>query len=214
MIRSLFPNKAAIVASIILLCQAVVYYGRVWTEIIVSTPLWSQFPASFNGWERVEDSEIDDATMAKLRPDDYLNRTYRRGESSTSHVFVGYFKTRRSGFAPHSPEACLPGAGWKTTSVSEVSVGREQKWKANRMLVERGGTTLVVLYWYLQGREPVTSEVEAQFRSLPGLLLHGRTDNALVRTITEVGPGGVKEADAVVQEFAASVGGLVLKHLP
>ena len=212
--RSLFPNNAVIVASIILLFQAVVYYGRVWTEIIVPTPPWSQFPASFNGWERVEDSEIDDATMAELRPDDYLNRTYRRGDSSSAQVFVGYFKTRRSGFAPHSPEACLPGAGWKTTSVTEVSVGLDQKWKANRMLVERGGTKLVVLYWYLQGREPVTSEVEAQFRSLPGLLLHGRTDNALVRAITQVGPGGINGADTLLEGFAANVGELVLKHLP
>jgi len=212
---SLFKNRGVLFASVILLCQAVVYYGRTWTEVIIPTPPWSEFPASFDGWRRFEDSQMDDLTLEKLRPDDYLNRTYTKDNSARSaHLFIGYFKTRRSGFAPHSPEACLPGAGWKTVSATEVPVGATLPWKANRMLSERGGAKLIVLYWYLQGKDPVTTEVEAQFRSLPALLFHGRTDNAIVRIITPILDDDINGADRLALDFASSVGVLVQRHLP
>jgi EpsI family protein len=165
------------------------------------------------------ESYIDADILARLQPDDYVNRMYVRPSAPGQPVnfFVAYFKTQRKGLAPHSPKACLPGAGWTPISSEVISlpVGMEPgSIPVNRFVVQKYGGQLVVLYWYQQTDKSFANEQLAQLYALPEMLLHGRTDIALIRIIVSVGSSGKTDAFQIAQDFAKMVYPLVRQHIP
>ncbi len=62
------------------------------------------------------DEPIDDQVLQILGKGDFLNRVYesQNGDRRVPPVglFIGYFPTQRTGQTIHSPQHCLPGAGW------------------------------------------------------------------------------------------------------
>jgi EpsI family protein len=212
-----FKDKAARLASIILVGQAVFYYSSSAKEVIPNVPPWSQFPSSVGDWTAVAEFPIEQDVLDKLQPDDYLNRNYSAGNGQKlANLFVGYFNTRRNGRAPHSPQWCLPGAGWKSVFTRRVSIpidGGTSQLPANEYLVEKGVNQELVLYWYHQGTRTVANEVVAQVYSLPDLILHLRTDTALVRIIVPVSGRDSQAAIGTAVGFAQTVYPLVLKHI-
>jgi EpsI family protein len=210
-----FKNKAAVVASIILIAQAAFYYSSSAKEVIPPVPAWSQFPAVAGSWTAVTDFPLEQDVLDKLQPDDYLNRNYStENGGKLANLFVGYFNTRRNGRAPHSPQWCLPGAGWKSLSTKRVSIPvGDSTLPANEYLVEKGMDQELVLYWYHQGTRTVANEVVAQMYSLPDLILHLRTDTALVRIIVPVPGTDSQAAVNTAVGFAKIVYPLVLKHI-
>ena len=200
-------------ATIVLLLQAAIYYSVSRTEYIPPTPPWSEFPAQVGNWRLAGESVIDDAILDKLRPDDYIDRTYASAQVKDKvNLFVAYFKTQRKGFAPHSPKACLPGAGWEPVSseVANISV-QGHSLPVNLFLVEKQRAQMLVLYWYQQGKREYTGELSAQFHTIPQLLLHGRTDIALIRIIVPVS-GSLEQARTTAENFAFDAYPLVLAH--
>lgn len=187
-----------------LLAQAGVYYTISAKEFIPNIDPWSRFPAQVQDWKSVADEPIDEAVLAELKPDDYLNRNYLSAKGPVVNLFVGYFNSRRNGRAPHSPEWCLPGAGWKplSTRVVPIDLGGGQKLPSNEYIVQKDAQKQVVVYWYHQGERPLASEVLAQFYAIPDMILHGRTDTSLVRIIAPVTDGGVEGARNFAWEFA------------
>lgn len=210
-------GRPAQAATLLLLSQAAVYYSISRTEVIPATPPWSQFPGRIDQWQIRSESVIDQQILDALQPDDYLNRTYATPDGSREPVslFIGYFRSQRQGFDPHSPEDCLPGAGWKAVSntvfplpVAEGSI------PVNRFVIERPNVRLLVLYWYQQGKKAFASQQQAQLAAIPALLLHDRTDIALVRIISPLDPQAEAAADEHVHAFASRVHDLVIQHIP
>jgi EpsI family protein len=97
--------------------------------------------------EEVMDPEI----QAVLRADDAVSRVYfDSAHGGSASLFVAYFKSQRTGQAPHSPKNCMPGSGWAPTE-SGVAViripGREEPIRVNRYVVAKGDQKLLVLFW-------------------------------------------------------------------
>jgi hypothetical protein len=101
-------RRAVVLASIILLAQAGIYFSLSHAETIPRTEPWSQFPAEVSDWRVATESYIDADILARLQPDDYVNRMYVSPSAPNQLVnfFVAYFKTQRRGLAPHSPGIC------------------------------------------------------------------------------------------------------------
>jgi hypothetical protein len=59
-----------------------------------------------------EPASMDDV-IAKLGVDDYVNRRYVAGNALPISLYVGYYASQRQGDTIHSPQNCLPGAGWR-----------------------------------------------------------------------------------------------------
>lgn len=201
-----FP-KRGLLASILLLGQILVYYGVSHAEVIPKIRPWNSFPDQIAAW-RGEDTPADQESMDRLHPDDYLNRIYstsRPGESCA--IFVAYFKTQRDGRAPHSPQNCLPGTGWQSMSNqirSFLVPGSSQAVVINQYTVRKDSETLVVHYWFQQNHRVFSDEIRAQFYAMPDLLMHGRTDIALVRIITPV-TSTPEAAEGAGLKFSATV---------
>lgn len=210
-------TRHALVASVILLIQAGFYYGFSTTEVIPSTPPWAQFPLEIDEWRTTEDRALSPEIAERLRPDDFIDRVYESSKSGKSVNFsVVYFKSRRTGNSPHSPKACMPGAGWQSVSATEGAItpaGGGPPIAVNWYEVERNGVRVLVLYWYQQERRTFVSEIVAQLYALPGLLTHGRTDVAFIRVIAPVKRGEFEEVRKLVNSFAELTYPLVLRQV-
>jgi len=208
-------NRRVILVIGLLLAQAGFYYTISAKEVIPDIGPWSRFPAHVNGWKAAADEPLDKDVLAELKPDDFLNRDYISGKNQVLNLFVGYFNSRRNGRAPHSPEWCLPGAGWKTVSTRVVSIdtGSGKPLRANEYIVEKGAERQLVVYWYHQGERVMSSEVMAQFYAIPDMILHGRTDTSLVRIIAPVSGNRVEGARDLAFAFARDVYPLIRQQI-
>lgn len=206
--------RGAQLATVILLLQAGVYYSISRTEVIPPTPPWSEFPSQVGKWVEVGESAIDAESLAKLQPDDYIDRTYDTPGGARVYLFVAYFKTQRKGLAPHSPKACLPGAGWAPVSSDVINLPVPgHPIPVNLFLVEKQQAKMQTLYWYQQEKESYAGELTAQFHALPQLLTHGRTDIAIVRIIVPV-TSTVEIARNAAERFALDAYPLIMAHIP
>jgi EpsI family protein len=208
-------NYRALVVIGLLLLQAGIYYTISAKEFIPDIGPWSRFPVQVQDWRATADEPVDADALATLKPDDYLNRDYTSGKNQTLNLFVGYFNSRRNGRAPHSPEWCLPGAGWKTVSTRVISIdtGTGSHLPANEYIVEKSGERQLVVYWYHQGERVLSSEVLAQFYAIPDMVLHGRTDTSLVRIIAPVVGDRLDGARSLAFEFARDVYPLIRQQI-
>src|SRR6202047_3240710 len=112
--NGLMQNKYARILTVVLVIQAALFYASSRAESIPSMRPLHDFPRQLSGWMMVQEGYVDDETQAILKADDTLTRTYGNPKFQVlPSVFVAFFKTQRTGKAPHSPKNCLPGSGWE-----------------------------------------------------------------------------------------------------
>ncbi len=130
---------------------------------------------------------LADDVIAQLGVDDYINRRYVATDAPPVALYVGYYASQRQGDTIHSPQNCLPGAGWQpvTAERTTLDVGG-QTIPVNRFIIQKGIDRQAVFYWY-QGRSRV---VASELANKAWLMLDAarlrRTDGGLVRVITPV----------------------------
>jgi EpsI family protein len=149
----------------------------------------SKFPAVMDAWHG-EDSPLDPEVIKTAAVDDYMNRSYRSGDSVLG-LYVGYYRSQREGEALHSPMQCLPGQGWaplKTESTQVTGQDDSRPRTINKLLVEKGIDRMLVLYWYQTVNRVTASEYLRKIFLVKDALGSGRTDVALVRIISPIDP--------------------------
>ncbi|HWR53759.1 MAG TPA: EpsI family protein [Bryobacteraceae bacterium] len=149
----------------------------------------SGFPVEIGAWRSIQEGTLDDATMEVLRADDVLSRTYAEPSSyRPANLFIAYFKSQRTGQAPHSPKNCLPGAGWEPSDSGEldITVPGRGTIRVNKYIVSKGEDKSVVLYWYQSHQRVIASEYAAKVYLVADAIRYNRTDTALVRVVVPV----------------------------
>ena len=173
-----------------------------------------ELPATIGQWQGREAAPLADDVVATLGVDDYVNRRYTDAAGLPVGLYVGYYHSQRQGDTIHSPQNCLPGAGWRPVASGRVSVDADGRTvEVNRYVIQKGLDRQVVLYWY-QGRGRVVANEYAN----KGLLMLdaarlNRTSGGLVRLIAPV----VTTAEAATAEltsFAAALFPHLDRHLP
>ena len=195
---------------VVLLIAAGVYGARAGSaEAVVAREPLAALPLQLGDWQGYEAEPFAGDLLAALGVDDYLNRQYIHQGSGPVGVYVGYYASQRQGDTIHSPQNCLPGAGWRPveSGVANVPVG-DRSILVNQYVIQRGLDRQVVLYWY-QGRGRVTAN---EYRNKAYLMfdsvrLH-RTNGGLVRLIAPI----VTTADAA-KATASSFARLMFPHL-
>ena len=202
-------NRHALVLSLVLVAQALVFYAFSSAEKVpVLRPL-AEAPAQFGDWTKASEGVIEQEVRDVLRADDIVSRVYRQtGSGRAASLFVAYFKSQRTGQAPHSPKNCLPGAGWvpSASEAMRISIaGRAEPIQVNRYVVSKGDEKSVVIYWYQTRDRVIASEYEAKFYLVVDSIRYRRSDTALVRVVTPVRDndqaGATKAAIEFVQSF-------------
>ena len=183
-------------------------------EVMVTRTPLSDLPATIETWQGSDTKPFDDDVVAKLGVDDYINRHYVRDGQTSVALYVGYYASQRQGDTIHSPQNCLPGAGWRPVSSERVTIDAAgTPIEVNRYLIQKGIERQAVLYWY-QGRGRVVAN---EYANKLWLMLDAarlrRTNGALVRLITPV----LSTPDAAFDELSAFTGAVfprLAAHLP
>jgi len=174
----------------------------------------ASLPMTLDGWEGRDSAPFADDLVAALGVDDYINRYYVRGDQRPVALYVGYYASQRQGDTIHSPQNCLPGAGWQPVSSERITLNANgTPLDVNRYVIQKGLERQAVLYWY-QGRGRVVAN---EYANKAWLMLDAarlrRTNGALVRIITPVA-GTTPAAFDELSAFTAALFPRLTAHLP
>jgi EpsI family protein len=156
-----------------------------------SEPL-SQMPTTIASMNSV-DIPMDDGVLEVLGSGVFLNRVYQPAKSSDGNqvgLFIGYFPTQRSGQSIHSPQNCLPGAGWTfdKSGVTPLKNAEGKQVQVGEYIISNGSSKAEVLYWYQSHGRSIANDYMAKLYMLTDSIRYGRTDAALVRVVTPLLP--------------------------
>jgi EpsI family protein len=195
----------------LLLATVFVLQSRGDTDREPSSEPLSRMPETIGTWT-ARDYPLDDDTLAVLGKGDFLNRIYTNQQSTSSlpdgslapqhtfsspiSLFIGYFPTQRTGQTMHSPQNCLPGAGWTFDSKKYVDIKdvNGKTFKVGEYLISNGETKQFVIYWYQAHGRSIPNEYVAKLYMVTDAIRTNRTDGAIVRVITQVQPNEPLEA--------------------
>lgn len=206
--------RALVVVALIAAAGVYAAAGSAPEASLERTPL-AELPSSIGAWRGYDSEPFADDIVAELGVDDYVSRAYQRSaDAALIALYVGYYGSQRQGDTIHSPQNCLPGAGWRPVESGryQISTGGGTV-EVNRYVISKGVSQQVVLYWY-QGRGRV---VAGEYTNKALLMLDaarlGRTSGGLVRLITPV-TADTDTATSMLDEFASALLPHLSRHLP
>ncbi len=211
-------HPVVLLLSLLLVGQACVYYLLPKSENAPDAPQMKLFPASLGSWKMVADYPIEEEVQKVLRADDTLNRMYASPFSPAGlSLFMAYFRSQKTGVAPHSPKNCLPGSGWAPLSSEIVRIavaGRAEPLEVNRFIVARGTEKTLVLYWYQTAHRAIASEYEAKVWLVLDSLFYRRSDTAIVRVVAPLPEGQEGVIDKVTTDFISAALPAISAQIP
>jgi exosortase D (VPLPA-CTERM-specific) len=187
------------------------------TEIVPPHQPLSSLPSQIDGWTGTGDT-LDQQTLDILgHPEyalvDFENTTQRQ----PIDLFVVYFSSQRAGDTIHSPEHCLPGAGWIPTSREVIHLARPDgsSFPANRYVVSKSGDRQLVLYWFQAHGRAVASAWQAKYYLISDSIRMNRSDGGMVRFMTPMFKDeSPKAAQARIMQLGSQVLPLLDNYLP
>lgn len=189
-----------------------VHWRETADEIAAPRRALKDLPAKLGDWQKFgADGEFGADVLSVLRPDDYLLRDYYKpANNASANIYVGYYRTQRTGATYHSPRNCLPGAGWTMSEADPVSIAlpNNDSFVANKYIVENKGEKQIMLYWY-QGRGRFTAnEYKDKMLTIWDSIRLQRSDGALVRVVAPLNQNAAqseKNAVEIAGELAAAL---------
>ena len=177
-------------------------------EASIDRQVLTELPNKLGDWrQRGSEFKFDIQTESVLKVSDYTMREYTLEDGRVGNIYVGYYESQRGGATYHSPQNCLPGAGWvmKDPQFVEIPRGDGTTFTANRYVIENGIYNEVMIYWY-QGRgRTEASEYRDKVNTVLDSVSRRRSDGAMVRVMTSVGqdePAAIKAATDLAAKLA------------
>jgi EpsI family protein len=154
---------------------------------------FEQLPTQLGAWKMYNAQTLDQRVLGLLAPDDYISRTYLNAEGRPVYLFIAYYLSQRSGKTLHSPQNCLPGAGWEIIQRGSIAIADNAT--INDFTIAKENDRMITYYWY-QGRGRVeANEYWDKIYGVQDAVFKNRTDAALVRVMVDSSEKpGVEEA--------------------
>ncbi len=187
-------------------------------ELIPDRKDFSIFPLELNGWVGRKGS-IEQVYINTLKFTDYAMSDYRDTDGGTVNFYSAYYDSQKSGASAHSPRSCIPGGGWRITSLEDhnivgVDVGNTQL-VVNRLLIEKGEAKQLVYYWFQQRGRIITNEYMMKWYLFWDAVTKSRTDGALMRLTTTLNAGqNIDIADKRLESFAKEISPFIDEYVP
>jgi len=206
-------RRAAVIIALLLMARLFTAHVSSAEAVVPREPL-STLPLTIGQWQGHEAPPLADDVLTQLGVDDYINREYVAGTSVPVGVYIGYYASQRQGDTIHSPQNCLPGAGWQPieSGLATLAAGGRTV-QVNQFVIQRGLDRQLVFYWY-QGRGRIVAN---EYRN-KGLLMFDaarlhRTNGGLVRLIAPISTSA-DTAKTALSSFAGLLFPHLDRHLP
>jgi EpsI family protein len=186
-------------------------------ESVLPRTALASFPIALQNWNGT-DVPIPEEALKRLRPGEFLQRTYRDQTGGGAYVdlYVAYLLDQHVLFR-HLPQDCLEGSGWTPveSGTTTLAFPGEVPFPANRYLIAKGDDRQLVLFWYAARGRRVAGEDWMNFYQVYDSLRLNRSDNAMIRMNTELQPGEKpEEAERRLLSFAGLVSPLLKNYIP
>ena len=173
-----------------------------------------ELPETLGAWRQHEAQTLTAGAERELGADDYLSRTYINERGAVAFVFIAYYASQRQRKTYHSPQNCLPGAGWALGAHRGHSLNNSSN-ALNEYVIEKDGEQMLAFYWYHGRGRVVASEYWGRWYTLRDAVTRGRTDGALIRVIVPVARGASDApARADGLQFTQSLAPLLVRYIP
>jgi exosortase D (VPLPA-CTERM-specific) len=138
--------------------------------------------------QRGGDITFSEQTESVLRASDYVMREYEK-DGVIANLYVGYYASQRGGATYHSPQNCLPGAGWemKNPQLVEITTKSGKSFTANKFFIENGTKREIMIYWYLGRGRANASEYTDKLFTIIDSITKQRSDGAMIRILIPAG---------------------------
>ncbi len=197
-IRHVVPSGALVGGAVLLVVSTVVWEMVPERETPqVDRDPFAVFPTQLGDWAASAPRALEPDVERILAADDYHSVALQKpGETASVDLFMAWYKDQNTG-GVHSPEVCLPGAGWEIAWLEQIEVSNgTTSFPVNRAIVQKGLERMLVYYWYEQQGTRVASGFLAQLQLMVGKITSGRTDSAIVRLVTPIG----RDEDEIIAE--------------
>ncbi|MCL4722148.1 MAG: EpsI family protein, partial [Gammaproteobacteria bacterium] len=177
------------------------------------------FPARLGDFEGRE-TDVDQAALDSLKVSDYLMSNYTRpGDPLPVQLWIAYYDSQVKGASVHSPQACLPGGGWRIQKFDQHEIpgvlADGGALRVNRVQIAMGEERQLVYYWFAQRGRVITNEFMVKWYIFWDGLTRNRTDGALVRVTTYVGDAAqLPAAEARIEAFIRTADPRLNYYLP
>ena len=187
-------------------------------EVPPPRAIFVDFPMELDGWLGTS-LTLEKQYIDVLRFDDYVLADYRFGDGQPVNLYAAYYRSQRKGQSAHSPQSCLPGGGWEISSFNSVdlpaSSGMVRSLHVNRALIQKDSQKQIVLYWFKQRDRILSNEYLVKVYLFWDALSRGRTDGALVRIASLVGPGETEDiVDQRLLRFVSTIEPELNRYVP
>ncbi|KIC45461.1 VPLPA-CTERM-specific exosortase XrtD [Tateyamaria sp. ANG-S1] len=213
-------SRPMIAAAMLMVAAAAVWQARpAVTSVDVPRDPFAIFPSTLGDWRSSERISLEQSVEVVLGADDYHSVTL---SSPTADAPVGLFMAwydDQSNGGTHSPEVCLPGAGWEIAWLERVDIAPElgltEPFNLNRAVVQQGQTRMIGYYWFEQQGRHIAWDFAAKFWLFWNGITTGRTDGALVRLLTPINSDETEqEAEARLKSVFLEMQGVLPRFIP
>jgi len=220
LVQKLRPTKPIVLATALLVVAAVASLTVTRQPLVVpERASLATLPLSFADWTG-RDEAVEQIYLDELKLSDYLMAFFRRpADPAPVGLWIAYYDNQTKGVAVHSPQACLPGGGWRIKDLAphEIEgVGPDGgSLRVNRVEIALGEERQLVYYWFAQRGRNLTSEYLVKWYIFQDGLTQNRTDGALVRITTPIASGeGLESGDARLEAFVRDIDPKLAYYLP
>lgn len=178
----------------------------------------SSFPLTINEWQGKEES-MDPEIIRLSGAEQALNATYANTDKQIVSLFIGY---RGSPFVEsenffHSPNVCLPSAGWRTIQSTTYTIKGVPVFNAltiAKMVIEKMGQRQLVYYWF-QTKNRTSYDVNInRFHLALHAIKRDSTHDLFIRPITPIYPGeSIEDAEKRMDQFVRDMMTALLQFL-
>ena len=203
---------------VIILVAATVFVLPERSEKIPDRKQYVEFPLEFDGWDGVKGS-MEQKYIDVLKLSDYVMNDYRGEDGGYVNFYSAYYDSQKKGASAHSPRSCIPGGGWRITSLDDHNIKGVNidgvPLVVNRLFIEKGESKQLVYYWFQQRGRIITNEYLMKWYLFWDSMTKSRTDGALIRLTTALNPGqDIKIADDRLELFAGGISHVIPQYVP
>lgn len=206
-------QKRVLIMLVCLVVAAVAVARANRVERVPTRNAFAAFPYEIDDWRGQAEPPFTQRELEVLGLDDYLTRTYAAAGKTPVGLYIGYWQSQRQGSTIHSPQNCLPGAGWEPVSQTIMTFPDPRHpggspAEGNRYVIQKGLDRVLVLYWFQSHGRIVASEYWSRFYLLTDAVKMDRTDGAIVRLTAPINTrlaDGEQRAEQSTINFASAL---------
>lgn len=186
-------SRPMIAATLCVVVAATAWYAKPTNPSVdVARDPFAIFPRTLGEWQSSPNIPLERSVEIVLGADDYHSvQLTAAGSDAPVGLFMAWYDDQSDG-GTHSPEVCLPGAGWEIAWLERVDIAPElnmaEPFELNRAIIQKGQVRMMGYYWFEQQGRHIASDYEAKFWLFWNGITQGRTDGAMVRLLTVIGP--------------------------